>query len=130
MTEEEIQRAVEMMRTGYGLARIALELNKNKRIVQHHIRQRTMSKEERAIYNAKRADADRERRAARGGRKPFVANDGIGTAGNVGSVKPSQELLADRDRRRSRPFTIANDILGDPEPGRSALDQRMNGAMA
>jgi hypothetical protein len=39
--------------------------------------------------------------------------------------RPSPEALADRDRRlNDRPRSLTAMILGDPPPGRSALDRR------
>lgn len=40
--------------------------------------------------------------------------------------KPSQKALADRARRKAIPDTRDNTgrLLGDPEPGRSALDKK------
>jgi hypothetical protein len=38
--------------------------------------------------------------------------------------RPPQSVLDDRDRRLAMPETIEMWLLGDPPPGRSALDQR------
>jgi hypothetical protein len=68
----------------------------------------------------------RMRDANRRSQKMHVSKDGVGSAGNRSSTvdsRPPADVLADRDRRASRPFDIRLDILGDPESGRSALDQ-------
>lgn len=124
MTDEEIQRAMEMQGMGYGPARIAAELGRHKRTIQYILRKRTMTKEQNDRQNFLRNQARRNRRELAGPRAFFVASDGTGTAGVVVAAKPTPDMIAERDRRFSRPFTIAHDLMGDPEPGRSALDQR------
>lgn len=41
--------------------------------------------------------------------------------------RPPPHVVAERDARLSRPRTFQVDFLGDPEPGRSALDHRNAG---
>ena len=43
------------------------------------------------------------------------------------TIQPSPKALADLARRRAMPDTRDNTgrLLGDPEPGRSALDQKL-----
>lgn len=56
---------------------------------------------------------------------------GIGVEGKYsphergGAARPPQSVLDERDRRQALPETIGTRLLGDPPPGRSALDQRM-----
>jgi hypothetical protein len=124
MTDAEVLWAVEMRRKGYGLSRIAQELGRKPRTVQSRLRKQLMSRTEKDEDNAKR-------NVARRVLKPdsnhlFVSEDGTGTAaGRVWYPKPTAEMIADRDRRYSRGFSIAWDVLGDPETGRSALDMKM-----
>ena len=40
------------------------------------------------------------------------------------SARPSDEQIADRDRRAVAERSLTAEVFGDPEPGRSALDQR------
>lgn len=129
-TEAEVQRAMEMVRMKFTLPQIAAELGRHKRSIQYQLSKRTLTPKEKERRQAKRNESRRDRKAASGEvRRPYLCADGVGTAGNAGSPKPTAEMIADRDRRASRPFTIAHDILGEPLPGRSALDQRM-GAFA
>ena len=129
MTDEDIQRALEMQRKGYKPVQIAAALGRHVRTIQYKLRQREMTKEQRDRQNFLRNQARRNRREATKPRPFFVASDGTGTAGVVATAKPTADMIAERDRRASRPFTIAYDLMGDPEPGRSALDQR-DGARA
>ena len=46
------------------------------------------------------------------------------SAGNDRAPRPSPEQFAERDNAYTRPVTIAHDMLGEPPPGRSALDQQ------
>lgn len=39
-------------------------------------------------------------------------------------VSVPDDVIAERDRRKDRAWSFNIDMLGDPEPGRSALDQR------
>jgi hypothetical protein len=69
---------------------------------------------------------DRRRSLASAKRKPglYLAPDGVGSAGSAASARPPDDVLAERDRRLSRPYSIAVDFLGEPESGRSALDKK------
>ncbi len=63
------------------------------------------------------------------GRKPrrdkVVYDDGpIGSAGHPDITFAPPEVLAERDRAFTREIDVGRDLLGDPAPGRSALDKR------
>lgn len=130
MTEQEIQRIFQMRKDGYLLKEIAARLGVHMRTVQRQLRKLTVTPEQRQRQQNLRVAARRARREAAGPRPIFVASDGVGTAGNASAPKPTAEMIADRDRRISRPYSIAYDLMGDPEPGRSALDRRMSEARA
>jgi hypothetical protein len=57
---------------------------------------------------------------------PLLSSGPIGSAGTPEDPRVPSDVLAERDRRRTREISVRCDVLGDPEPGRSALD-RMQG---
>lgn len=67
-------------------------------------------------------------RHAPGGSKPLTLEIyGVSSAGEP-DHRPPPYVIAERDARLSRPRTFQVDFLGDPEPGRSALDHRNAGS--
>jgi hypothetical protein len=56
---------------------------------------------------------------------PLLLGSGpIGSAGTPEDSRVPACVLAERDRRRTHEISIRCDVLGDPEPGRSALDRQ------
>ena len=58
--------------------------------------------------------------------KTKVGEGAVGSAGQHDHRgRPTAEMLADRERRALAQRTLSMELLGDPVPGRSALDQVM-----
>jgi hypothetical protein len=80
------------------------------------------------IHWAMMSDADRAvRRSADRARHPRIQEPSIHeNAQVIVAARPPVAVIAERDSRLNRPISIRHDFLGDPEPGRSALDRMVS----
>lgn len=115
-TVRQLQIAQQMRADGCDCKQIGAELGKTKMAVKCKLRSLSFSKEKRAklakqIRSAQRASAVL---CAGGGRDiPYVPPSEIAPP----------VVLQERDRAFARPLTLSAALLGDPPPGRSALDR-------
>jgi len=93
-TAFEVRRVIMMRRDGMTIQGIASELGRRPASVANIVKQHLAMEAVRAVNYRELA---RDRTSA---------------------------ALADRDRRRAAPRSLTAELMGDPEPGRSALDRR------
>lgn len=121
-SEKLSARIMDMHQRGLSAENIAgvLGPGKTKESIAAHIRWKNISPEKRA----KRRDQINTARQQRVLGIPKVRASNR----EWPAPKPPAGAVVERDRRLARPFNIGIDLLGDPEPGRSALDRKLAGA--
>lgn len=123
LSPEKSARALKLFADGYTRSRIAELLDRPRATINSHILHFTMTPEQRVERRTRINIARRDRREQAA--NFIITKEGHGVHREHPCPKPPEEVLAERDRRFSRPINIRNDFLGEPEPGRSALDKKM-----
>jgi hypothetical protein len=117
MTQEQLAEAMSLKAQGLETKYIAERLGYAVKTVADQLRQALMGDAERQRW--------RDRKNARRRAKREATRDGRCIEENSISPRAPEWVVADRDRRLSRPYDIRVDFLGEPEPGRSALDRKL-----
>lgn len=110
-TSDESNEILRLLADGKTPREIATAINRTIPSVQGRIRTMFFTQ------------ADRKKRNELKAANKNIKSVRIFSAGNIDAARPSSFQIADRDRRYSRLFSIAIDLMGEPEPGRSALDR-------
>lgn len=113
VTPEEVERIRALDRDGHTYSAIGRMVQRSKTTVRHILDPVAAAREQARNASRKR---DNRARCHRSRGRPK-------TYGTAEGQRAHPILLKERDLRRARPFSIAYDILGEPEPGRSALDR-------
>lgn len=125
ISPEHSEEIILLHEDGWSPQAIGDRVGLTRRQVQHHIQWKLMDPIKKDFRRARINELRRERDRAT--RRSHPSENG---AGLVLPMRAPPEVLAERDRRLSRPFSIRQDLLGEPEPGRSALDRKLAEARA
>ena len=110
-----VERARNLRKDGLGWNQVATLMGRSVRGLQYQLDDG---------YAARERDRSRKKRGR--SREIVRTYDGIWPKREIGAVRAA---LAERDARLAReaavPLSIVAVVMGDPPPGRSALDQRM-----
>ena len=113
-------RAKALVERGLTFRQAGLELGLTAAQVRNKWRHEMMSPEERK----QRSDREKAKRRLRPS-NAYIGKPKVPLSKQQASSRPSEDLLAERDRRaRIAPRDLTAALLGDPLPGFSALDRR------